>query len=291
MISAPKKVYLFLGLGLLAASQSGNIIRLGEANLVAIAAWRLGLAGLILAPMAGPNLSELRKIGRTDLALLCLSGGVLALHFFTWIGAVQNTTVANAAIFFSINPVITATAGYFFFGEKLSPRFILAIILGLAGIVILGGNDLALKPENFAGDILALICAVLFSLYLLLGKRLRAILSNTVYVSSVYTVAAAVSFICLILLDQPILDYNAITWLCFILMALLPTVLGHTSFNYALRYINAGRISAATLSEPLLAGIGAFLAWGETITWQAIGGYILISLSVLALVTDQDSAS
>ncbi len=291
MISAPKKVYLFLGLGLLAASQSGNIIRLGEAGLVAIAAWRLGLASLILAPMAGPNLSELRKIGRMDLALLCLSGVVLAIHFFAWISAVQNTTVANAAIFFSVNPVITATAGYYFFGEKLSRMFILAIILGLAGIVILGGNDLAFKPENFAGDILAVIGAALFSLYLLLGKRLRATLSNTVYVSSVYTVAAAVSFICLILLNQPILDYNAITWLCFILMALFPTILGHSSFNYALRYINAGRVSAATLSEPLLAGTVAFLAWGEIITWQAIGGYILISLSVLVLVMDRDSAS
>jgi drug/metabolite transporter (DMT)-like permease len=55
--------------------------------------------------------------------------------------------------------------------------------------------------------------------------------------------------------------------------------------------MNAGRISAATLTEPLLAGLGAFLAWGETITWQAFGGYVFISLSVLILVTDQDSAA
>jgi drug/metabolite transporter (DMT)-like permease len=199
--------------------------------------------------------------------------------------------VANAAIFFSINPVITATAGYYFFGERASRKLILAIILGLIGVVILGGNDLALKPENFVGDILAVLCAVLFSLYLLLGKTLRAVLSNRVYVSSVYTVAAAVGFICLLVLDQPVFDYNAITWLCFALMALLPTVIGHTSFNYALRYMNAGRISAATLTEPLLAGLGAFLAWGETITWQAVGGYVFISLSVLILVTDQDSAA
>ena len=291
MISAPKKVYVFLGLGLLAASQSGNIIRLGEAGLVAIAAWRLGLAGLILVPMAGKDLAELRKIRKLDLALLISSGFVLALHFFAWIGAVQNTTVANAAIFFSINPVITATAGYYFFGERASRKLILAIILGLTGVVILGGNDLALKPEHFAGDILAILCAVLFSVYLLLGKTLRGILTNRVYASSVYTVAAAVGFTCLLVLDQPVFNYNAITWLCFVLMALLPTLLGHTSFNYALRYINAGRISAATLSEPLLAGAGAFLAWGETITWQAVGGYVFISLSVLILVIDQDSTS
>ncbi|MFC1654976.1 EamA family transporter, partial [Myxococcota bacterium] len=96
----PGKVYLFLAFGLLAASQSGNIIRLGEAHPVAIAAWRLIIAALLLLPLCGGRLRELKKLSGLDRALLVLAGIFLATHFFTWIAAVQMTTVANAAVFF-----------------------------------------------------------------------------------------------------------------------------------------------------------------------------------------------
>ena len=65
-------------------------------------------------------------------------------------------------------------------------------------------------------------------------------------------------------------------------------MLGHTSFNNALRYIPAGKIATATLSEPLLAAAVAFYAWGEGITIQTAAGYIVICLSVLVLVSDRE---
>lgn len=285
-MTVPRSVYLFLIVGLISASQSGNIVRLGEAHPFAIATWRLGLAAILLLPLAGSRLNMLRRLRKRDYLLLCLSGLALAAHFFTFIGAVQKTTVANATIFFSMNPVITVTAAYFIFGERLSVSLFLAISLGLIGIVFLGGNDLSLNPEHLAGDGLALLCTIFFSAYLLLGRRLREFLPNMVYVSTVYGLAAIFGFICLAFFDLPIIQYNGVTWLCFILMALIPTMAGHTSLNYAIRYIGASRISTATLSEPLLAGLVAFFAWGEVITWAVFAGYVFICAAVLVLVRD-----
>ncbi|MBW2091429.1 MAG: DMT family transporter [Deltaproteobacteria bacterium] len=282
----PRNVYLFLIVGLISASQSGNIVRLGEAHPVAIASWRLGIAALIMLPLTGGRLSLLKRLGKMDYVLLFMAGLALAAHFFSFIGAVQRTTVANATILFAMNPVITATAAYFLFKERMSVNLFLAITLGLIGAVFLGGNDLSLKPEHLAGDGLALLCTFFFSAYLLLGRKLRQTLPSMVYVSAVYGVAAIFGFLCLGFFDLPVVRYNGVTWLCFLLMALVPTVLGHTSFNHAIRYIGAGRISAATLSEPLLAGIVAFFAWGEIITWAIFLGYLFICASVLALVRD-----
>jgi drug/metabolite transporter (DMT)-like permease len=287
-MAVPKKVWVFLAIGLAAASQSGNIIRIGDAHPAAIAAWRLLMATALLAPLAGRDLKLLARLTRKEAALLILAGLTLAAHFFAWIAAVQLTTVANAAVFFAVNPVITATAGYLIFGERASGRLAISIAVGLLGVAVLGWNDLSFSPEGLPGDAAALVCSVLFTAYFLLGKRLRRVLPTTAYVSAVYGVAAAFSFAALLAFGEPFVDYDGRTWLCFGLMALVPTVVGHTSFNNALKYVDAGRVSAYTLSEPLLAGLVAYLAWDEEITAGLLVGYALVSASVLILVLEGD---
>jgi len=278
-----RQAFLFLVLGLLAVSQSGNIIRLGEAHPAAIAAWRLLLAVIVLAPLAGRRLTQLARLTRGEWALLLVTGAALSAHFLTWIAAVQLTTVANAAIFFAVNPVFTALAAYFIFGERLGWPLFLSIGLGLAGVTVIGIGDFTLSGGSAAGNALALLCALLFTVYFLAGKRLRPKLDNRVYVTVVYGTAAVFSFACFPFFDLPLVRYSPMTWLCFVLMALLPTLIGHTSYNNALIHFDASRIAAATLVEPLLAGLVAFFAWGERITGPGAAGYVLICLSVLVL--------
>lgn len=282
----PRRTYLFLIVGLMALSQSGNIIRLGDAHPVAIAAWRLGIASLLLAPVAGRDLRMLVRLDRSETALLILAGIALAAHFITWIAAVQLTTVANAAIFWSINPIITASAAHLLFGERLGGRLFLAIGLGILGVALTGIGDLDIQGDNLLGDGVALVCSVLFTVYFLLGKRLRRVLPNPVYITAIYGVAAITCFVTMALLDIPFTGYDLQTWSCFLLMAVLPTMLGHGALNHAVRYIDASRISAAALVEPLLAGVVAWFAWNEAMTVWTITGYVVISLSVLVLVWD-----
>lgn len=280
-----KLTILFLCIGLLAASQSANIIRIGDAHPVALAAWRLLIATLLLAPLAGKDLRILTSLNKKDKLFLVLSGVALAAHFFAWISAVQLTTVANAAVFFSINPVITASAGLFFFKERISPRLLVSILVGLSGIVVMGGGDLSFNKEHLAGDGMAVLCSVLFTVYFLIGKRLRSKIPTTAYVTGIYGIAAITAFICLLVLGLPLYEYSGRNWLCFLLLAIVPTMIGHTSLNNALRYIPAGVISTATLTEPLLAGVVAYFAWSEAVTLQTAIGYVLISLSVIVLVS------
>jgi drug/metabolite transporter (DMT)-like permease len=282
----PRQVYLFLAVGLVAASQSGNLIRLGDAHPVAIVAFRLGLAALVLAPLAGRRLATLAALPVRDLALLALAGLALAAHLVAWTAAVQLTTVANASTFYAVNPIITATAAWFIYKERMSRKIVISIALGLVGVAVIGGGDLSLRPGQVRGDLAALLCSGLFTVYFLIGKRLRASLDTTVYVTGVYGIAALVGFACMAVLGLPFAGYDGRTWLCFALMAVIPTVIGHTSFNNALRHMDASRISVATLSEPLFAGTVAFFAWGEGVTVGTIAGYALISGSVVLLVLD-----
>ena len=282
-MAVPRRVIFVLILGVMAASQSGNLIRIGDAPAVAIAAWRLVLATLLFIPFAGRGLKTVRFAARRDLVLLVLAGAALAGHFIAWIAAVQHTTVANAAIFFAMTPVLTAVGGYLFFKERTTFRLVVSILLGLLGVAVLGAADLSLRPEHVTGDALAVLSAVLFTAYFLLGKAPRQRVEIEVYVTVLYAVAALVGIIAMALQGLPAFDYSGRSWLCFALMALVPTMLGHTSFNYALRYVDTGRIAATTLAEPFLAGVVAFFVWDEPVGGYAIVGYVLVSASVLVL--------
>jgi drug/metabolite transporter (DMT)-like permease len=281
-----RSVYVFLAIGLVAASQSGNLIRIGDAHPTAIAAWRLLLASLMMLPFGWRSLGRIAQLPLVDLGLLALAGVALAGHLIAWIAAVQHTTVANASVFFAINPVLTAVAAYLVFGERMSRHLLLAVLLGIAGVTVIGAHDLDVSPRSFLGDALSLLCSVLFTLYFLAGKRPRAHIDSGAYVTVVYGVAGLASLAAVLALGEPVLSYSPRNWTCFVLMALVPTMIGHTAFNHALRYLDASRISAATLSEPAMAGLVAWWAWGEALTGATLAGYLLISVSVLALVFD-----
>jgi len=329
-MSVIKKTYLFLAIGLVAASQSGNLVRLGDASPVAISAWRLLLASVMLAPLAGSNLATLKKLRWNDVLLLTIAGVVMAAHFFTWIAAVQLTTVASAALFFASNPVLTAVAAHLFYGERITKKLAISIALGLFGVIVIGSGDwrhqaaeelMASPPaqsvatattasagtdgtearglldragdrfgRRLVGDMLALICSAMFTVYFLLGKRLRQKLPTSAYVTALYGTAAITGFAVMAAMKLPFFDYNNRTWLCFLLMALIPTMIGHTSMNNALRYIDASRLSVATLSEPLMAGLVAAVAWDEAITLPMVIGYAFIIGSVLVLISERRSS-
>lgn len=285
-MSPTRKAWLFLLIGIVAASQSGNIVRLSDASPFAISAWRLAIASILLVPVAGRRLGQLARLGFVDTTFLVLAGVSLALHFFAWIAAVQRTSVANAAIFFAVNPLVTAVGGWIFYRERPSRRLAFSIALGLMAVVFIGIADFDLNPARFGGNALSVLASLLFTAYFLLGKRVRRTVDIRAYVTGVYGIAAVVGFIALIAFGLPVFDYSSRNWTCFLLMALVPTMIGHTSINHALPYIQAGRISAAMLMEPLTAGLGAAIFWGERVQVHTVAGYILICLSVLVLVMD-----
>lgn len=286
----PIRVLLSLVIGVVALSQSGNLIRISDAHPVAIAAWRLLFAGLLFLPFAGRRLSQVSRLSPANKGWLVLAAAALAFHFFTWIAAVQNTTVANAAIVIAINPVFTALLSHFVFGEVITRRLVTAILLGIVGVAIVGWGDLSFAEANLKGDGLAILASLIFTLYLLIGKRLRGSLDTPVYVSAMYLIAAGFGFAAMVVLQIPVGAYGRRDWLCFFLMALIPTMIGHTSLNNALRHMGAGRVSVVVLAEPLLAGLVAYLAWDEVMTPLSLLGYAAIAASVVALSLDLTAA-
>jgi drug/metabolite transporter (DMT)-like permease len=282
-IPVPRITWLFLAAALVAASQSANIIRIGDAHPVAIAAWRLLLATFLLLPFAS-RARGLGSLGRRERWLLVAAGVTLALHFISWVAAVQHTTVANATLLLAVTPVLTAIGSHFLLADRVGVRLVAAIGLSSVGVVTIGWGDFHFDPDNLVGDAVAVLSAALFAGYTLFGRRLRGHIPNATYAASVYALAALICFPVLVALGEPVVDYDGRNWLCFVLMAAIPTGIGHTGLNHALKYLPASTLSVLVLTEPALAGLVAVWAWGEPITAVALVGYAFIISSVLVLL-------
>ena len=125
--------------GILALSTASVLIRLTGAPPLAVGAWRLGLATLILTPWSLPRfLRAARSLERGDAIRLALAGVALAAHFAAWIASLSYTSVASSVVLVTTTPIYVGLASHFLLGERVDGRRWLAIGVAVAGGVIIG---------------------------------------------------------------------------------------------------------------------------------------------------------
>ena len=271
------KVYIWLATGITAVSFASIFIRLAEAPSLVIAASRLTIASLILAPAAFiKSREELRALTKVDLRLAIFSGLFLGLHFATWISSLEYTSVASSVVFVSTSPLFVGLASHFLLKERVSRQMFVGIAVSVLGGMIIGYGDFSLGPRELLGDFLALAGAVTVSGYLLIGRRLRPKLSLLSYIFLVYSTAAVFLIALCLAVQYPFSGYPAQTYLMFFLLAVVPQIIGHSSYNWALKYLPATFVGVGTLGEPVGSTILAYFILNEVPTLAKLGGGVLI---------------
>ncbi len=262
-------------------STAAILIRLAqvEAHSLVIAAWRLTLATLILTPVTlATRWSELHTLTRHEWGSMLASGLLLALHFATWITSLAHTTVAASVVLVSTSPIFVGLASHLLLRERLSRGMVVALFAATAGSALIGLGDLGEGTHQLWGDVLALIGAIAAAGYFLIGQRLRARLSLLAYVFPVYGTAALVLMAVMLPSDLPAIPQRPQTWALLLLMALGPQILGHSSLNWALRYLSATYVTLATLGEPIGSTLLAWWLLGEQPSlWTVAGGALTLA--------------
>jgi len=293
---------LAMGLAILAVSTASIFIRYAQRTTpsLVIAAWRLTLATLVLTPFAlRYHREEIRALKRRELALLGLSGVFLAFHFASWITSLEYSRVAIAVVLVSTTPLWVAILAALFLNERVGSLavFGLAIALvggGLVGLhescqvltggIICGKLSTLYQGRDFIGNILALAGAWFAAGYLLIGRRMRAGLSLIAYTFLVYGTAAMILLAGVGVLRQPLIGYPPLTYWWLLALALVPQLLGHSTFNWALGYLPVAFVSVLLLGEPVGATLLALVLLGEVPGGlELLGGiFILIGIYLAA---------
>jgi drug/metabolite transporter (DMT)-like permease len=272
------KYRLILALGVICVSSAAIFIRLAEAPPLVIAAYRLCLAALVIAPIALVR-SKKEILGLSGLQVLwaLLSGLLLALHFGLWIASLDYTSVASSVVLVTASPVFVAIVSYLLLKERISAVTQIGIVVCFIGAGVIGYVNWNTGSSSFFGAALAFLGAIAVSGYMIIGRSLRQKMGLLTYIFLTYSAAGIFLLIAVAAFRQPLGGYSGGTYLMFLLLALVPQVLGHTALNWSLKYISATLITVAILGEPVIATLLAYLVLGEVPkVVEIMGGLIIL---------------
>jgi drug/metabolite transporter (DMT)-like permease len=287
----PFNPYFALISGVLAVSTGAIFARLADAPALVIAAYRVGLAVMILTPFAWWKAKdELLSLSARDLRLAILSGVFLALHFATWISSLDYTSVTNSVVLVNTNPLWVGLLTPFVTRDRIHKITVISIIISVAGGVVIGAGDFATGGKAVFGDFLALMGSICAAVYLLLGRKLRRKLSLLSYVIVCYGSAALFLWMTVIALNMQITGFSSQTVTAFWAMAVITQIIGHSSYNWALKWFSASLIAISLLGEPIGATILAYIIFREGLTWtKVVGGSLILFAIYLAASAEGES--
>jgi drug/metabolite transporter (DMT)-like permease len=290
-------------IAILAVSTASIFIRFAQNDGVpslVIAALRLTFASLLLAPIAlSKYREELKRLTLNEILLGAFSGFFLALHFATWISSLEYTSVASSVVFVSTGPLWVALLSPMLLKEHLARTAVIGLGLSLVGGTIIGLSDACtwnhglscsalqdiMQGRAMLGNILALLGAWTVTGYLIIGRKLRATRSVSLvpYIFMVYGFAAVALIIIMFASGNSPLGYAPKAYGWIFLLAALPQLIGHSTYNWALKYLPAALVAVTTLGEPIGSAILAFFILSETPSFAVmIGGVFILSGIYLA---------
>lgn len=265
----------------LAVSWAAIFIRFADAPPFVIAFYRMASATIILTLWAiGPGRGALTQLTIFSFRHCLLSGLFLAFHFALWITSLGYTPVANSVMLVATAPIFAAVLGHFLLKEKPQPWAYAAILLAIGGGALIMGGDVHWAPGQLVGDLLALAGAVMASAYFLMGRMIQRTTPVFAYIYTTYAAAACFLGIIVLIAGDRFVGYPPMTWLWFLMLGLVPTVIGHSLYNRALRYFKAHVVGAAVLAEPVGATFLAYLILHEIPPWYAMLGALPIFVGV-----------
>ncbi|MBT2758897.1 DMT family transporter [Mesobacillus foraminis] len=283
---------LILAIGVAAVSTSAILVKVSTAPAEVIAFYRLLFSVLIMLPFfILKYVSELKHITKQDWSLSIVSGIFLAFHFILWFESLNLTSVASSTVLVTLQPLFAFLGTYLFFKERFSVKALFAGGVAITGSVIISWGDFRISGSAFMGDILALVACALITIYLMFGQSVRKRVSLVAYTFIVYAVSTVTLFIYVLFSGEALHPYPTSDWLYFLLLALIPTLLGHTLLNWSVKWLSTSTISVAILFEPVGATILAYYLIGEKVLWtQVIGGLIVIA-GISAFLLDKRMAA
>ena len=267
-------------LAMLSVSTSPIIARyLENVPAVAISFWRMAFGAIILW-----IISLVRKqipLNNENFKRTLIAGIFLGIHFALFFGAIKLTTIANATFLGTLAPVST-----FFIEKYILKRnhgFTLVWGLGLAilGTIIIVSNKFDFSSSFTIGNLLAVACSVCLGLAFMISENVRKKVGTISYARALFSTAAVTLFIISLIMKTNLLGFSYLEYIGLLMLGIIPTILGHGSMYYAIRYISPTIVASTPMGEPILASI---LAW---FLFQEIVGYVTLiggSITLIGLI-------
>jgi drug/metabolite transporter (DMT)-like permease len=246
-----------------------------------IAFYRMAIATALMLPWTMTfNRTEIASLERRDLSLLVLGGFCLAVHFGAWITSLKYVPIATSIVLVNSHPLFVVIASYFFLGERPPRRGWIGTGVGLAGMAVMSHDALGNVQLAMKGAGLALLGALAVVGYFIAGRKARARINLLSYVTPLYAVCSVLLLIWVLFAGDRLAPYSTTVWFYLAALAVVPTIVGHTLFNWALKHVRPTSISLAFLGEPVVASLLALIFFAQRPPLATFVGGVLVLAGV-----------
>lgn len=277
-----KKTYLplIIILGVISISFAGPVTSIIPLPAVAIAFIRLCFSFILLLPFFLINFFKNRKLDKNLLKYSMIASIFLAFHFIFWISSLKYTSVTSSVVLVTTNPLFVGIFSLLLLKEKPEKKLILSILIVLIGGIIISSGE-NITERKLMGNLLALGGAVMASLYIITGRKARQDYSLVDYTTLLYFFTSTILLFATLISGNNIIGYNSRDYLLILFLAIVPQLLGHNAFNYALKYISSTLVAILILFEPIGATIISYFMFGYVPSINELLGSALILIGII----------
>ncbi|TKI48159.1 DMT family transporter [Lysinibacillus sphaericus] len=249
---------------------------------------RFGLSSIIFFLfflVKGTNI----RIGKHEVKNLFILGGILftLLSIFHF-ESLKYISSSMAVLLLYCFPLLVCIISYFLYKEKLSIGSILALVATFISMIYLLG--VSLDKMNVYGIVLSLLAALIFAIYMIVGKRVT--INNSPVIISAYTALFATFGVFIIgVVKQDIsLNFNNQAWIHIVSIVIFSTIFAEITFFKSLELLSSSNVSMISMVEPVFTTLFALVFLNERLQFSQLTGGMFVLISLVVLVYSQNKS-
>jgi len=277
------KITMLLILALLSVSTSPIVGRaLTGVGAVSISFWRMFIAAIILWTFSAIKPQGRMKLKKNFIKTI-YAGVLLGIHFALFFEAVKITKISNATFLGTLAPFFTLLVELYILKRYYNKKVLLGLFCTLIGSLIILGYQFDLDSKYTIGNLYAVLCSISIAAALMIGEKVRKNEDTIVYTRTLYLSAAFTLFLISIFISEELIGYRFNEYLGLVFLGLVPTILGHNSIYYSIKYVSPTIAAAFPLGEPIIATILAFFIFSENITLNILVGGMITLMGLILI--------
>ena len=282
------KIYTLLFIAMLSVSTSPIIARyLENVPAVTMSFWRMWFGALILWGIS--FLKKQPSLKNKNLTRTLIAGILLGIHFALFFGAIKLTTIANATFLGTLAPIFTYCIEKFILKRSHSNILLIGLGFAIFGATIIISNQFDFSNDYTIGNLLAVACSIFLGVGFIISENVRKEVGTISYSRTLFTTAAVTLLIISFFTNSSLVGYSKMDFMGLLLLGIIPTLLGHGSMYFAIRYVSPTVVASTPMGEPILASIMAWFLFNEAISTTIIIGGTVTLIGLLLLVKEKNN--
>ena len=268
---------------MLSVSTSPIIARyLENVPAVAISFWRMSFGALILWGVG--MVKKQVPLRNENLNRTLIAGVFLGFHFALFFGAIKLTTIANATFLGTLAPIFTFFIEKYCLKRIQSPGMVLGLSIAILGAFIIAANQFDFSSDYTLGNLLAVSCSLFLGMAFIISENVRMSVGTISYSRTLFSTAAVTLFIIAFIMGTALSGFSSYEFGGLLLLGIIPTILGHGSMYYAIRYVSPTVVASTPMGEPVLASIMAWFLFQEAVGFATLIGSSITLIGLILLV-------